>query len=246
MSYVDLIIKYLSGDLSSEESRAFEGRLESDAGLKAAFEEQSAAYDLIREQLQKRDQQAFEKKLAEAMGPTVPISAPGKTLKRLWWIVPAIACFLAIVLILFLQKPGNERLFSRYHDPAGDPLVLAYYQQTRGKTEPGINHYRQGDYELAMDLLAVRISEEQENKLIQLYYLLAAIESDREQEALRLIEPETALPLDLLDQSIRWYSVLALLKSDRRAEALKLLKPLTDQAGSYQADALKLKKVLLK
>ena len=161
MSYVDLIIKYLSGDLSSEDSRAFESRLESDAGLKAAFEEQSAAFDLIREQLQKRDQQAFEKKLSEAMSPTLPLTARRKPARGLWWIPPAIACLLAIVLLLFVQKPGNERLYSRYHDPAGDPLVMAYYQQTRGKTEPGIRHYRQGDYEQAMDLLAVRISEEQ-------------------------------------------------------------------------------------
>jgi hypothetical protein len=246
MSYVDLIIKYLSGDLSSEESRAFESRLESDAGLKAAFEEQSAAYQLIREQLQKRDQEVFERKLAEAMDPHVPFASSEKPLQRLWWIPPAIAGLLALVLILFLHRPGNERLFYRYYDPASDPLVLAYYQDTRGNTEPGINHYRQGNFEKAMDLLAVRISEEKENKLFQLYFLLSALELDREQEAIPVIELETAPFQDLLEQSIRWYTVLALIKSERRDEAFKLLKPLTDQAGSYQADALRLEKVLLK
>ena len=246
MSYVDLIVKYLSGDLSEEESRAFESRLESDAGLRAAFEEQSAAYELIRQQLQRRDQEDFKKKLAEAMDPDVPFSAPEKPGRRLWWIPPAIACLLALVLILFLPKPGNEHLFSRYHHPSSDPLVLAYYQETRGITEPGISHYRQGNYTKAMDLLALRISQEQDNKMLKLYYLLSALEEDREQEALRRSEPEPESSMDLLDQSIRWYSALAQIKSGRRAEALKLLKPLTDQAGSYQADAIKLEKVLLK
>ena len=48
MSYVDLIIKYLSGDLSREEATSFEKELESNDALKEAFEEQSAAYELIR------------------------------------------------------------------------------------------------------------------------------------------------------------------------------------------------------
>ncbi len=34
MSYIDLIIKYLAGELSREESSTFEKELESDAGLK--------------------------------------------------------------------------------------------------------------------------------------------------------------------------------------------------------------------
>lgn len=246
MSYVDLIVKYLSGDLSTEESRAFESRLESDAGLKAAYEEQSVAYQMIREQLQKRDQEAFEKKLAEVMGPGVPFSGAGKPLRRLWWIPPAVAGLLALVLILFFYQPGNERLFSRYHHPGSDPHVLAFYQETRGKTEPGINLYRLGKYERAMDLLALRIAEDQENKLLQLYFLLSALEVDREQEAMRLIDLQTGPSMDLMDQSIRWYSVLALIKSDHRDEALKLLKPLADQTGSYQAEALRLEKVLLK
>jgi len=59
MSYVDHIIKYLSGELSQEEASTFEKELESDAALKREFEEQSAAYRLIRDQLHKRDEKLF-------------------------------------------------------------------------------------------------------------------------------------------------------------------------------------------
>jgi hypothetical protein len=246
MSYVDLIIKYLSGDLSREESRAFEKELESDAELKKAFEEHSAAYRLIRSQLQKRDQEAFEAKLAEAMSFDGPISLPRKPGRRFWYLPPAIACFLAIFLLLFLSKPGNERIVLRFHHPEKDPIVLAYYQETRGKTDAGIHQYRLGNYERAMDLLSARVTEEKDNKLVLLYYLLSAMELDRQNEALELRGQEIALPLDLVDQSISWYSVLALIKSDRREESLKLLHPLTIQEGPYQADALKLEKLLLK
>lgn len=246
MSYIDLIIKYLSGDLNGEDSRTFEEELKSNAELKASLEEHAAAYRLIREQLQHRDQQAFEARLAEAMNSDVSQTLPGKMNRRLWFIPPAIACFLAIVLILFLHHPGNERIFSRYHYPLKDPLVLTYLQGTRGHTESGIIQYREGDYAGALELLSGRIAEEKDNKLIQLFNLLAAMELDRQLEALEYISQGSADPKDHLDQSIRWYSVLALVKSDRGEQALKLLHPLTEQEGPYQADASKLEKVLLK
>jgi hypothetical protein len=246
MSYVDLIIKYLSGKLSQKESGAFEKELESNAELKAAYEEHSAAFKLIRSQLQKRDQDAFEAKLAEAMTETIPQIPPRKPDWVRWFLPPAIAAVVAVILILFLQQPGNESLLSRFHHPEKDPLVLVYLQETRGVTEPGIIQYRQGNYASAMDLLSDRISVERDNKLIRLYYLLSAIETDRQMEALERMGKETSFPSDLLDQSISWYSALALIKSDRREEALKILQALGKREGPYQSDAIRLEKLLLK
>ena len=246
MSYVDLIIKYLSGDLSEEESRAFEKELESNAALKAAYEDQSAAYQFIRNQLQKRDLEAFETKLADAMGDAIPPHVPNFTPRRIWFLSPAIACLLAVFLIIFLGRPGNERVLSRYHHPEKDPFISNYYQETRGQTEPGITQYLLGNYAGAMDLLSVRISEDRGNKLIHLYYLLSAMELDRQTEALKLIGQEVADPQNVLDQSIRWYSSLALIKSDRREDALKMIQPLKDHAGPYQRKAVRVEKLLSK
>jgi hypothetical protein len=246
MSYVDHIIKYLSGELSREESGSFEKELESNPALKKAFEDYSAAYHLIGKQLRMRDQNAFEARLKEAMEYDVPPSLPRRNYRRLWYLPPAIACLLAMVLIIGLPPSGNERIFSRYYHPAKDPVLNAYYQETRGKSEPGINQYRLGNYNRAMELLSLRISEDRENKLIQLYYLLSAVELNRQGEVLVSMARETALPVELVDQSISWYAALALIKSERRKEALDLLQALADQKGPYQSRARKLKKVLLK
>ena len=247
MSYVDLIIKYLSGDLSREETSSFEKELEYNDELREAFEEQSAAFELIRDQLQKRDQKAFKEKLAEAMSHDAPVTASRKVGIRHWWLIPpAVACSLAILLILLLSHPGNERILSGYHHPSKDRVVLAFYQDTRGESEYGIIQYRHGNYAIAMELLSARIAEESDNKLFQLYYLLSSMELDRQLEALELISLEYPASLDLLDQSLSWYSALALVKSDRREAALEKLHPLTEQQGPYQNDAIKLEKVLLK
>jgi len=247
MSYVDLIIKYLSGDLSREEANSFEKELVSNEKLREAFEEHSAAYELIRDQLQKRDHKAFRAKLQEAMSHETPVKAPGKTGLRTWWYIPpAVACSLAIMFILLMSNPGNERILTRYYHPTKDPLVLAYYQDTRGESEPGIIHYREGNYAISMVLLSERITRERDNKLIQLYYLLSAMELDRQKEVMELLGVEHHSPMDMLDQSISWYSTLALIKSDMRGAALDMIHPLTEQEGPYQNDAIKLEKVLLK
>ncbi|MEA3461000.1 MAG: hypothetical protein U9R49_03905 [Bacteroidota bacterium] len=247
MSYVDLIIKYLSGDLSQEESVSFEKELESNHELKETFEQHRAAFELIRDQLQKRDDQTFRAKLQEAMSHDTPAPAFQKTPSRNWWYIPpAVACVLAMMLILLPLRPGNEKILSRFFHPAEDPVVLAYNQDTRGEPEPGIIQYRLGKYQDAMELLSVRINQEKDNKLILLYYLLSAMELDRQQEVLALIPEEEAERMDLLDQTISWYTSLALIKSDRREDALEKLQPLTEQEGSYHSDALKLEKVLLK
>ena len=247
MNYIDLIIKYLSGDLSQEEATSFEKELDSNKELREAFEAQSAAYELISDQLQKRDQKAFRAKLQEAMSHDAPISESRKAGFRSWWYIPpAVACSLAILLVLLMNHPGNERILSRYHHPTKDQVVLAYYQDTRGESEPGIALYRQGNYVQSMELLSIRITQERDNKLILLYYLLSAMELDRQNEVLELVRVEHSTPMDLLDQSICWYSSLALIKSDRREAALEKLQPLTEQQGPYQNDAIKLEKVLLK
>ncbi len=247
MSYVDLILKYLSGDLSQEDSRSFEKELESNDALKEAYEEQSAAFELIRDQLQKQDLKDFRAKLLEAMSHDKPVRVYPKAGTRTWWfILPAIACSLAIFLLVFYSPPGNEKILSRYHQPSKDPVVLTFYQNTRGESEPGIIQYHSGNYARSMELLAMRINQEKDNKLIQLYCLLSAMELDRQLEVMELIAVEPSFPTDLLDQSISWYSALALIKSDRREAALKLLHPLTEQEGPYQNNAFKLEKVLLK
>jgi hypothetical protein len=247
MSYVDLIIKYLSDDLNQQEASSFEKELESNKELRRAFEQQSAAYQLIRDQLQQRDEVLFRTKLQEAMNHDIPVTKPRKQWLRSRWYIPlAAACSLAIIISTLVGPPGNEKVLSRYYDPAADPLVIGFNQETRGGAEPGVLQYRQGNYLQSMELLSVRISEEEGNRELQLFYLLSAIELGRQDEVVGELIEESRDYMELPDQAIIWYSTLALLKSDRREAALETIHPLTLKQGPYRSDAIKLEKVLLK
>ena len=248
MSYVDLIIKYLSGDLSQEEATSFEEEMESNDELRSMFEEYAAAYNLIRDQLRERDEKFFRRKLEEAMNHEArgPEHKPG-WLKRRWYIPVVAASGLLFILTFLLERPtGNERVLYRFYDPGRDPVILALNQDTRGGSDPGILQYYMGNYQGSMDSLSNRIATQGADKKVLLYYLLSAIELDRQDEALEMMMVENTDSMDLPDQAITWYTSLALLKSEQREAALAKLLPLTRQPGPYRSDAIKLEKVLLK
>lgn len=247
MNYVDLILRYLSGELSPDEAKSFQEELTSNAELKKEFEEVSSAYNLIRDQLQTMDELAFRNKLQEAMDRKLPAATPSRLHIRPRWYIPlAIAGTVAILLVLFLNQTGKEKILSKYYTPDQDPVILAYTQDTRGEQEAAIHYFQRGSYEKALKMLEFRIGEEPDNRILLLYYLLSAIEEDKESEA---IERSMATNLDhkhLSDQAIAWYCSLALIKSDRREEAQAMLAPLLKESGPYRSNAEKLEKLLLK
>ncbi len=247
MNYVDLILRYLSGELSRDEEYSFKEELTSNGELQKEFTEVSAAYDLIRDQLQKRDELSFRQKLQEAMDREVkPSESPRHRIRPWWYILPGVAATLAILMVVFLNQTGNERLLTKFYTPDQDPVLLAYNQDTRGKQEAGILNFRNGRYIEAMKILESRMSEEPDNKILLLYYLLSAMELDIEGSVMDKVMAANLNIVYLPDQAILWYSTLALIKSDRREEAIKMMAPLLDESGPYQSDAESLLKSLLK
>ncbi len=246
MNYVDLILRYLSGELSQEEARDFKDELASNEELKQEFAEVSAAYDLIRDQLQHRDEQAFRQKLHSAMDRGQAPSSPRYRIRPVRYVLVALAASLALLLMVKLPPRSNERILDRYYTPGKDPFLQTLALDTRGEQETGMLLFRNHRYGEAMDLLERMWLETPENKSLLLYYLLSAMEVDREGEAMDRIQ-ELTLEADLPpDRAIAWYGSLALIKSDRRTEALEMLEPLIEVPGPYTSRAEKLKKMLLK
>ncbi len=247
MNNVDHIIKYLSGEMNLDEAGSFEKKLASDTGFKEQFEEVSAAYNLIRDQLQKRDLDDFTKTLLEVMEQPDSKQTIDRRKLRSWWYVPLLlAGSLAILLTILRHNPDGHSLFSKYYQPGEDPVLLAYNQGTRGPSESGILYFQLGHYAKTMEVMSELIAEDPENQLALLYYLLASIEIDMDDLAI-----EKLAPLDLridhqLGQALYWYRALALIKMDKYEQADLFLLALIQQPGPYQSHARRLQKNLLK
>lgn len=246
MNNVDLSIRYLSGELNREEIASFEKELASNQGLKAEFDQVSAAYELIRDQLQLRDEEEFKNRLLDVMKhPAKALPPNGRRFRKGWYILLPLAASVAILLLIF--SPGSEDLlFSRNYHPENDKVLLAYMQGTRGKAETGILHYQHENYMECRKIMEELMEENPQNLLAGLFFLLSSIETGNADEALeKLTTLEPGLEHQL-GQAVSWYTALALLKTDRAEEALSHLQSLVMQEGPYKSDAMRLEKILLK
>jgi tetratricopeptide (TPR) repeat protein len=247
MNNVDLFIKYLSGELNREEIDSFEKELASNLEFKEEFDQVSAAYELIRDQLQLRDEDEFRIRLLEVMKHTAKSKPPkGRRLRRGWYILLPLAACVAILLVIFLSPRSDKLLFSRQYHPENDKVLLAYMHGTRGKAETGILHYQQENYLESKKIMEELMAEDPENLLARLFFLLSSIETGNADQALEKLATLDPGQNHQLGQALTWYTALALLKTDRKEEALIHLHSLVLQEGPYKSDAIRLEKILLK
>ena len=247
MSNVDLFITYLSGELNHEEAAELERKLAFDAGLKKEFDEVSRAYNLLRDQLRKRDEHAFRSRLLEVMERSDPVrEIKGPFRRSLWYFLLPVAAVLAVLLVVMVTHGDRDRILSRFYHPDRDPVLLAFNQVTRGESERGVAYFREGRFKECMDETKQQLEVDPDNQLALLYYLLASIEMEMEELGLHQYARAAVDADHQLGQSVIWYSSLAMIKAGRGSEAADNLEFLLVLPGPYHSDAIRLQKVLLK
>ena len=108
MNNVDLFLKYLSGDMSAEDASSFEERLSSDPSFREHFDETSLAYELSKDQLQKRDLDDFKQVLSAVMEDSNS-NNPGKVRGfRTWWYLPLLLAGSLAILLAVLRSARFE------------------------------------------------------------------------------------------------------------------------------------------
>jgi hypothetical protein len=247
MNRVDQIIRYLSGELTEEESGAFEKEMSGDKRLREEFDNISTAYKLIRDQIRQRDEDAFRSRLKEVIKASSNAgkrAAPGK--RPRWYLFLSMAASVAILLAIILMNRDPEQLYRAYYHPGKDPVILAFEQDTRGDAPSAISLFGQGKYEATLRITAEMLELEPGNQLALLFHLLAAMELGQAEDALERVEATKIDTLDVPGQSITWYHALANMKSGHTDQAINCLNALAVQPGPYRSDARRLQKLLSK
>ncbi|MGW8316876.1 MAG: tetratricopeptide repeat protein [Bacteroidales bacterium] len=243
MNNVDLFIKYLAGELDRKEAADLQRRLEADHQLRQEFQATSDAWDLVRTQLRKKDENDFKMRLLEVMERSVPEPVKRSPFRSKWGIVALpLAGVLVLLLVLFVWFRDQDRLVARYYHPGEDPVVLALSDISRGGAKPGILLYNQGRYGECMEEMGQLLQKDPSYRQALLYYLLASIENGNEAEGLRMYDIYQGDQNEQVDQAINWYAALAMIKTGRKKEASALLAPLAERSGPYRRDARQLLK----
>jgi hypothetical protein len=246
MKRVDQMIKYLSGDLSQEESRAFEKELLQDKELKGSFDQVSKAYHLISRQLRHQDEAKFISTLKEVMDRSSPKVSGGPGKRSGLMLLLSLAASIAIVLTILLINRNDKDIYLAYYHPLDDQVVLSVNQETRGEYGSVASLFTSEEYKSVIEETTHLLLLDKGNQTALLFNLLASIELDQEEEALVRFEQVEPDPSHILGQSLAWYRILALVKADRMEEAMRVLEALMAQPGPYKSDAHKLQKKLIK
>jgi tetratricopeptide (TPR) repeat protein len=244
MKYVDLIIRYLSGELDEDEAGAFEQELESNAALKEEYDQVSAATRLIGEQIRKDDLEQFRSRLREVMEHPVKGRRFHQRRGRTWLFLLPVAATLAVLIAVLTLNRDPGRIITRFYRPESDPVVLALNQEHRGEMEVGIVLYKRKNYAASIKATKEVLETDPDNQLALLYYLLSSIELDRAEEAIDVVNNRHIRTDHPLGQSITWYSAMAAIKKGRYMEAASRLESLEQIPGPYQERAGRLIKLL--
>jgi ferric-dicitrate binding protein FerR (iron transport regulator) len=128
MNNVDLFIKYLAGELDKKEAAGLERKMKADHRLRQEFETVSEAWNLVRDQLRKQDENDFKMRLREVMERSEPGKMKRSTVRNRWvYVALPLAAALALLLVVFTWFRDPDRLVSRYYHPEKDPVILAMY-----------------------------------------------------------------------------------------------------------------------
>lgn len=251
MKRVDEMIKYLSGDLSPEESLAFERELSGNPQLKQEFSELSLAYNLIADQVKRSDEEAFSLALDAVINKSESETGSGpfkRNKNHLGYLLLAVAASLLLFAGILLTQKSPERIYYSCYKPSIDPVILTLQMDPRGEADHQsiAKLWKEEEYENCRIEALRQLKEDPSELYVLLFYLLSSMETDETGlalERLKSVETDTG---QALGQAIHWYGALALVKEGETSEAALLLTPLCHIQGPYKKDANKLKNKLKK
>ncbi len=226
---IDLIEKYLEGDLQGPESKAFQRRVQEDPEFKLILEEMETMVSGIRYTGRKKIQSDLQK-LEESL-PSLRQERETKVVAmrrfRIWAAAASVLLVAVTAIWLFTGRQLNQdQLFTAYYQP---------YQNvesptTRGETNQDVRKnaymaYDQERFEEAVNLFG-SIPAEESQPVDDFYEALSYLSLDQGTEAAALLVEFIDNGDDIMKERASWYLALAHLnqgKIDQCKEVLRII-----------------------
>lgn len=218
---IELIDKYLNGELAEEERIAFEKRVEEDTDFAAEVKAQVKAEYAIRTEAKVSQKAALKAEYTrlEADGGLTPIK-PFFQQPR-YWVVAVAAVILLLVAVRFLNTPkmNSDELFAAYMEP--QPISF-----TRGDQDTGLINlataYQTDSYVQAAALAKELLADPIHASSPKVWFSLAISQLMTDQPQAALVSLKRIDEGSAFAEQAQWYEALALLKVDRALAQEKL------------------------
>jgi tetratricopeptide (TPR) repeat protein len=231
---LDIVDRYLEGNLSERERTAFEERLLQDEMLRQEVSE----IKLIRGGIIRLARATSLKKLQDLEG-TLPPVKTNKTIHwtNIWLQVAAGISLLAVcAYLLWPRTQEPTQIFAEHFEPYPNiimPTVRGVVENDSTVKAQAFRAYDQQDYVLAIQLFE-KLSVQDEAVL--LYLGNSYLASGQPEKALLLFE-KVLNNYEVFDEQAEWYVAVTYLKLEEREKAREALQKVVARNSSYKSKA---------
>jgi hypothetical protein len=236
---LQLIEKFIDGELSADERQLFQQRMSDDAFAKQLHFHR-AVTDSVRIVQEQKLRQKFKQRLEQQRN--APETGTGKSSRRnYYWAAAVLVIALASAIFIVVQRPRSaEKLYLAYYQPY--PVTGITRDGSDEKLDPAVTAYGAGDYEGAARILEVKIAEATTRNAGELKLILGNC-------YLQLGQPNKAAPLfkqvmqgddPVLSADASWYFALAQIRMSDMANAKVTLQGLIASKSAYRRKAAQL------
>lgn len=227
---LDQIEKYLSGELSKEEKKHFEGQMKENDELRNQVENHRRfikGLELGFNRELKAQLQQEEQRLA-AQEPEVKRQLP---LQYFIGIAAAVALILVSVFLWRTPSVDSAELFAAYYQPY--PNIESPVSRADNSVQNAYTLYEQGLFGEALDLFSQLISETPGDPAPVFYSGICQLELDETEKAIAQFKSVQTMEKSNYSKAALWYEGLASIKIDDKSRATEILTGLSEGDDNY-------------
>ncbi|MDY6800618.1 MAG: tetratricopeptide repeat protein [Bacteroidota bacterium] len=240
---MEIIDKYLNGEMNDQELKRFEHLLSSDVEVQEELELHQAIGDAIMED----DIMSFRDtmQMIYAEDKKVKRQPAGFSRKKLFYAAATIALLLAIGgIVKQLTQPDydNHQIFDKFYQPYE---VTVTYRSGNTETDRmllnALQKYEDGNYEQALVLFEQLLEKRKDDMSINLYSGISYMEVAKYQKATQSFQTIITDNNNLFIEQAEWYLAMCYLKTEDNKKAKELLDELIKKESYYKEMAEKIK-----
>lgn len=232
---------YSSGELSKEETTAFEARLQTDQAFKTAFETYKQASSFLEHELGNEEENiAFKDNLKSISDTYFEEKSETKSVKRINFYKYAIAASVVLLLGYFTFNQFSNPTYSDFAGHENISLTVRGNQNDlKLKAEEAFNSKNYKEAEAYFNQLLIK---EDSNQELQFYKGVALLEQDKFSES-EVIFKALAQGNSVYKNKAIWYLALSKLKQKDYKQCIEVLKTIPSDAEDYEQAQKLLKKL---
>lgn len=240
---MEMMDRYLNGELEGPELKHFEQRLNADVEVKEELELHKAIDEAIMEEDIMRFRDTVNYIYAE--DEKVKRLPTGFTRRKLYYAAATLALLMAtggIVKNLMQPDYNNSEIFDKFYQPYE---VTVTYRSGNTETDrlllTALQKYEDEDYKQALILFEQLLEKRKDDMAVNLYSGISYMEVEKYQKATHSFQSIITDNNNLFIEQAEWYLAMCYLKTEDNTKAKELLDELIKKESYYKEMAKKIK-----